>query len=250
MINVKNTIYKNINYRIDRLRKLADNNPSVMKKILYLTILDDLFDWADFKEDSQEIQRKLQDCRLKFILNNHDIFPEYDCSQNCTYVNVNIPRANSQWKRIWDSKESCFDSDAIISETCFTVDPTYVPTWISPIPYIKDGIKVIWIEDDTIYYNKELLTVHEMMDYYRDEQGRFWHLNPKTCEWERAELQQSGNITDEQIKDIADIVKKSIGNVNVAEIGTDDKKLQFTIGDAENNIIDIMDQSDLQEILK
>lgn len=245
MINVKNTIYKNINYRINRLRKLADNNPSVMKKILYLTILDDLFDWADFKEDSQEIQRKLQDCRLKFILNNHDIFPEYDCSQNCTYVNVNIPRANSQWKRIWDSKETCIDLD-LTKKPCIVIDPNYKPKVIL-LPYIKDGKGVLWIgEDKLLHYNEQLITNHDKMNFYIDDQENIWKFDPDDCEWKI--ISNKSQLTDDQLQCVIDELTNKLGKINIEEIGTDDKKLQFTLGTSENNIIDIMDKSDLEDI--
>ena len=60
MINVKFTIIESIKDRIKKLRFLAQNNYNIFKKILYLIILDDLYDWSSYLDDSLLIQEKLK----------------------------------------------------------------------------------------------------------------------------------------------------------------------------------------------
>jgi hypothetical protein len=48
MINVKNTIYSTIKDRVDKLRFLAVNDSKAFKKILYLIIMDDVYDWSNY----------------------------------------------------------------------------------------------------------------------------------------------------------------------------------------------------------
>jgi hypothetical protein len=52
MINVKDTIYSTIKDRIDKLRFLAVNDSKVFKKILYLIIMDDIYDWSKYLGES------------------------------------------------------------------------------------------------------------------------------------------------------------------------------------------------------
>lgn len=102
MTNVKDTLFSTIKERVDRLRFLADSDPKVFKKILYLIILDDVYDWAQYKNADQELQDKLEQLRYNYILQNHEFIIERDRVIE-SYVNVNTPQSHDTWKRVWDA---------------------------------------------------------------------------------------------------------------------------------------------------
>lgn len=103
MIDVKMTILETIKDKIKRLRFLGDNNPKTFKKILSLIVLDDLYDWSNYLDAPQHIQKKLQDLRNQYILCQRDFKIQHAPYQDY-YVNVNTPQSNDTWKRVWDSQ--------------------------------------------------------------------------------------------------------------------------------------------------
>lgn len=103
MIDVKMTILETIKDKIKRLRFLGDNNHKTFKKILSLIVLDDLYDWSNYLDAPQHIQKKLQDLRNQYILCQRDFKIQHAPYQDY-YVNVNTPQSNDTWKRVWDSE--------------------------------------------------------------------------------------------------------------------------------------------------
>lgn len=103
MIDVKRTIFRNLKKGMDKLRLLANNDIKLFKKILFLIVLDDMYDWSDYLDAPQPIQKRLQELRNNFILCNRDLdicrFPVGD-----EYVNVNTPQTNNTWRRVWDAQ--------------------------------------------------------------------------------------------------------------------------------------------------
>lgn len=64
MIDVKTTILETIKDKINRMRMLGENHACTLKKVLYLIILDDIYDWSNYLNQNQAIQRKLQELRV------------------------------------------------------------------------------------------------------------------------------------------------------------------------------------------
>ena len=52
MIDVKKTITSSIKHYLMKLMKLGDNNLKVFKKIIYLIILDDVYEWSAYLDKS------------------------------------------------------------------------------------------------------------------------------------------------------------------------------------------------------
>lgn len=106
MIDVKHTILKNLDKAFYKLRFLGKNNVHLFKRILFLIVLDDLYDWSACLDEKQSVQKRLQDLRTKFLSCNRDI--EICSFPNDMYVNVNTPQTNNTWKRIWDNPDVKF----------------------------------------------------------------------------------------------------------------------------------------------
>jgi len=51
MIDVKTTLLSTIKKHIDNLRFLAINDHKVFKKIMYLIVLDEIYDWSNYLDD-------------------------------------------------------------------------------------------------------------------------------------------------------------------------------------------------------
>ena len=59
MINVKGTIFNTLKTSFDRMRLLAENKPETLKKIMFLVVLDDIYDWSDYLDEKQSVQKRL-----------------------------------------------------------------------------------------------------------------------------------------------------------------------------------------------
>lgn len=122
MIDVKRTIFRNLKKGMDKLRLLANNDTKLFKKILFLIVLDDMYDWSDYLDAPQPIQKRLQELRNNFILCNRDLdicrFPVGD-----EYVNVNTPQTNNTWRRVWDDpKLKTIEDGSEISKFIYLTD--------------------------------------------------------------------------------------------------------------------------------
>lgn len=149
MINVKKTIYNNLNKGMDRLRLLADNNTKLFKKILFLIVLDDIYDWSEYLDDKQSIQKKLRDLRTNFIMCNQDL-------EVCRmpigheYINVNTPQSDDTWNRVWDNKDVVTVGEELVVEYLSLTDLDRVDN-VEGGSYVyvnKDGY--IFINEDTV----------------------------------------------------------------------------------------------------
>ena len=97
MIDVKNTILETIKDKMKKLRFLGRLDSKGLKKVLSLIVLDDLYEWSNYLEAPQSIQKKLKDMRNKYILCQRDFIIEYNNEVEGAYVNVNTPQTNSTW---------------------------------------------------------------------------------------------------------------------------------------------------------
>ena len=52
MIDVKNTIFETIKDKIQKMRFLGQYDPIIFKHILYLVLLDDIYDWSNYLDES------------------------------------------------------------------------------------------------------------------------------------------------------------------------------------------------------
>ena len=152
MINVKKTIYNNLNKGMDRLRLFADNNTKLFKKVLSLIVLDDVYEWSEYLDDKQSIQKKLRDLRTNFILCNQDL-EVCKMPVGHEYINVNTPQSDDTWKRVWDSEDVVIlegDQQPVIIEYLNLTDLDRVDN-VSGGSYVyvnKDGY--IFINEDTV----------------------------------------------------------------------------------------------------
>ena len=149
MINVKKTIYNNLNRGMDRLRLLADNNTKLFKKILSLIVLDDVYDWSEYLDDKQAIQKKLRELRTNFILCNQDL-EVCRMPVGREYVNVNTPQSDDTWNRVWDNKDVVTVGEELVVEYLNLTDLDRVDE-VEGGSYIyvdKDGY--IFINEDTV----------------------------------------------------------------------------------------------------
>lgn len=247
MIDVKGTIYKNINQKIDRLRILADNDTVGFKKLLRLIIIDDLSDWANYLGAPEEIQKKLQECKKQFIHNNPELCVIYNNSEMCDYVNVNLPQTNNTWKRIWDSKKACIIDDfKRINSTAerpssFTPDNTYDREFIVlPTKYV--GIN---IDGSPNVYDWESFSICDMMNFYiNPESGDIYYLDSNTCEWKKFKVAQDEELTDAQLDAIKEAVKENQLTKVTHNILGDQIEATVVEDDAENIHL-ATDQEDL-----
>lgn len=134
MINVKKTITSTIKDRIDRMRKIGENGAAALKKTLTLVIMDDVFDWAEYLDAPQSLQKKLKEARVAYILNNSEFLIEkedayftvsdmpYIIPEMQPYVNVNTPQSTDTWKRVWDAPTL-----SLIEEAIEPIDPGWEP---------------------------------------------------------------------------------------------------------------------------
>lgn len=104
MIDVKATILQTIIKQFERLRKLADNDTSAFKKILYLIVMDDLYEWGVYLGVDDCVLQELSTKRSDYILCN-SIFRMKEASRMKPYVSVNTPQSNDTWKRVWDAPD-------------------------------------------------------------------------------------------------------------------------------------------------
>lgn len=103
MINYKDTILCAIKDNVDKMRFLGDYNPKLLKKILYLIVLDDLGEWSDYLDENLPVQNKIKEIKEGFLLNNPELKVKKLINDKL-YTNVNSPQTNDTWKRVWDSQ--------------------------------------------------------------------------------------------------------------------------------------------------
>lgn len=70
MIDVHKTITTTLKTRLDEVRFLARNNDKEFKKLLYLIVIDDIYKWSEYVNESQSVQKQLKELRMQYILRN------------------------------------------------------------------------------------------------------------------------------------------------------------------------------------
>lgn len=236
MINVKATILCTIKEYINKLRFLGKNDPKIFKNILYLIVLDDLFDWSAYLEDSQHVQKQLRELRTTFILQN----PEFNAINEPEnyYVNVNTPQTHYTWKRIWDApKLDSLDESKVKS---------HVPTDLHPKPFKPDStcpVQFVYFPNDNIkenngepYVDFDTLTICEKMNIYINKETKeMYYLDPEKCQWVKLSTNEGG---------IHPIIEDKV--INITE---ENGSIIWNLGDKENNTIDVISLEKVRELV-
>lgn len=214
MINVKATIFNTLTKAFDRMRLLGDNNTALLKKILFLVVLDDIYDWSNYLDDKQSVQKRLQELRANFILCN----PEFEVCRmpfDQHYVNVNTPQTDFTWKRVWDAP------DVKVIET----SQTPLPPSHDPQPWEPDPTCPISV----VYYDGEgapnvdvstLTTCEKMNIYINRETGTIWYLNTNG-QWRPIDTGASTWTEDEILDTVKRKLKISHSQEEESEIGAE-----------------------------
>lgn len=233
MIDIKATIFETIKDRFKKLRFLGQDNPKAFKKILYLIVLDDIYDWSNYLDDAQWVQKKLQSLRSDFVLKNKEFIVK-TTSPNNYYVNVNTPQTNSTWKRVWDSPNLVNADWTEISQTTgsivakpFTPDPTCPVS----LTYFGTGETIPADRYGKPSVDFDALTICEKMNIYINrETGQIFFLDPKTCTWKPLKGELASAVTWDSIVDAPKVY-------STIEHAVDDCDNEFnvTLGEATRN---------------
>lgn len=245
MINVKQTIYKTIEDKITQMRYHAVYNSETFRKILYLIIMDDLFDWADYKSVDEETQKKLKDKRIEFILNN----PEFDIQRETEsfYTNVNTPQTNNTWATIIDREDLEYINNDLPEKnteqpSSFTPDPTCITTLVyfpnSTIKANSDGKPQVDLNN--------LTTCEKMNIYINRETGTMYYLTEK-CTWEPLKHELQGSVKWDNIEGKPIIYNGIRHHIN-SDTNTIDVEL-LENGSPISSDIGITSDKDLEDIL-
>lgn len=247
MINVKDTIYSTIKDRVDKLRFLAVNDAKAFKKILYLIIMDDVYDWSSYIGGSQKVQDIIQHLRYDFIRHNEEFLIERDIDASM-YVNVNTPQTNNTWKRVWD------DPNVVLVKGAFT--PSTTPQKFVPDPSCEVGI--IFFPDKDLFggihvgangqpdVNLNKLTTCEKMNIFINRNtGKMYYLD-ESCNWKPVTQQLMSKIT---LDDLAFQVPQGITH-SYAPVGDNSDILNINLSDNPGGVtINIADADKLEDIL-
>lgn len=250
MIDVKSTIFKTINDTFDKMRMLGLNDRSLLKKIMYLIVLDDIYDWSDYIDDSQQVQNKLQELRTNFILCN----PEFTVCQfpfDQHYVNVNTPQTNNTWKRVWDAPYVKIIDNKIEP---FIPESTISPWTPDPSCEIKliyfyteaDQTSKQYLELTYGVHGEKLKTICDKMNIYIDRAtGQAWYLDTD-CTWKPI-----GNVegmTQQQVEALLGEYK--INREWIDSEGSNPGKIELTLVKGEaNNKIELLTENDVEEMV-
>lgn len=260
MIDVNKTLLNAIVTQVNEMRFHANNDPKCWKKIIYLALLDDMYDWSFYREDSVQIQSKLKELRTNFILNN-PMFKIFNAPSIKFYTNANVPQNNDTWKKIWDN-EDVIEPEIVVKTSDIKLELEYEPDYscerkLIYLPYL-DKIK---IDKDTneIIVEKHL-TICEKMNIYLDPENNKAYYLDTTGTWQ---LLNTNN--DLQEEDIKDMIKKYEDKGVKYKIDTDasgnsslildtpsedyDVDVEDDFGTATIPILTDKDNDDLEEML-
>lgn len=246
MINVKDTIYSTIKDRVDKLRFLAVNDAKAFKKILYLIIMDDVYDWSSYIGGSQEVQDIIQHLRYDFIRHNEEFLIERDIDASM-YTNVNTPQNNNTWKRVWDNPNA-----VLLEGNSFT--PITKPQTFVPDPKCKVGM--IFFPDENLFGGisignegqpvvnlNNLTTCDKMNIFINRDNGKMYYLDIH-CNWKPITVQRDSKIT---IHDLAEDFPLYQGIEHTfSDYDTLDIKL---IKDNKETEIPLVNEDDLEDVL-
>lgn len=250
MINVKDTIYSTIKDRIDKLRFLAVNDAKVFKKILYLIIMDDIYDWSTYLGESQELQNTIQKLKYDFIRHNEEFLIEREI-EPFMYVNVNTPQTNNTWKRVWDDPNVVLLDDTYISPVTnvqtFVPDPNCeIGMVFFPDAELFGGISVGDKGQPVVNLNN-LTTCDKMNIFVNRTTGKMYFLD-ESCNWRPVVQQLMSKIT---LDDLAFTIPQGLkgeyvgtsddtGNVynTMFNIGLSEEPGKAEVQLADSNLID------------
>lgn len=230
MINVKRTIFNAIKDQFDKMRFLGENNPDFLKKILFLIVLDDIYDWSDYLDENQSIQKKLQEMRTNFILCNKIDACNFPFNQ--FYVNVNTPQTSETWKRVWDAPCLTIVEEVtpIIPEELHPEPFTPDPNCPMSITYFGEGEKIPADNTGAPYVDFATLTICEKMNIYINRQtGQMFFLDPETCTWKPLKGEFASEVTWNKIVDRPNIPG------GIEHKITDDDQLRVLLQQAEQD---------------
>lgn len=194
MIDVKQTIRNTIVSQINEMRFHAHNDPKCWRKLMYLTMLDDLYDWSYYRDDKTEIQLKLKGLRTDFILNN----PMFGIARNyCinSYNNVNTPQTNEERWRLFDKNNVIYvtSGDMVNKKESLAYTPNY--KCVQEIVFLPNDKLELQKNSDGVFEptlkNGVTLTTCEKMNIYIDSETKeAFYLTPEgiwqklsTSEW-------------------------------------------------------------------
>lgn len=248
MINVKDTIYSTIKDRVDKLRFLAVNDAKAFKKILYLIIMDDVYDWSSYIGGSQEVQDIIQHLRYDFIRHNEEFLIERDIDASM-YVNVNTPQTNNTWKRVWDSPNVVLlEGNKFVSNTpqVFVPDPNCKVGMVFFPGYIREDLYVgIDIEGKPSIDLNELTTCEKMNIFINRDTGKMYYLD-ESCNWKPVTQQLMSKIT---LDDLAFQVPQGITH-SFAPGGEDSALLNLSLSSDPSEVsIQLADKDLIDEVL-
>jgi len=124
MIAVGKTLYDTILAYYDKLRYLGQTHDCTWEKTLFMVIVCDVAQWADFLDVEPEVQQKLHDLQQQFILKNSD-FVKTRTAPDVFATNVNTPQTSWTWRTLnWDVTES-----GTITKLDVEVNCDYIPKW-------------------------------------------------------------------------------------------------------------------------
>lgn len=98
MINIQNTLQKTLKGYVDLMKYKAQSNPTAFKKMLYLVILQDLIEWAEYKGQKKQVEL-LKSIESTFVMNNYEFNLQYDNID--IYRNVSTPQSIYTWSKVY-----------------------------------------------------------------------------------------------------------------------------------------------------
>lgn len=101
MSDIKTSIYGSINSYTNKLTYLAKENKAMVNDLMLLVVLDQVYDWANWMNATQQNLMDLQNFIKSVIRNNPDIL-NYRTQSNEYYKNVNTPQTIYTWQRLYD----------------------------------------------------------------------------------------------------------------------------------------------------
>lgn len=235
MIDVRATILSTIVDKVDRLRKLADNNTLAFRKVLTAAIIGELVEWAEFIEDCDETKEKLKSLQIQYIQNNKEFLIKY-CPNQLFYANVNIPQTNFSFRRVWDSQDL-----KVISNVTETGGASEAPSSFTPDSDCRQQMimlptdDIIMGEKTPVVLHWENLTICDMSKFYIDPNSRYiWYLDSTDCTWKRL------NITTDAVseQDVEQIVDEHLNTKKIKHsfIGDDSLSINALIDSEEVDI--------------
>lgn len=105
MIDINKTVLSTIEDKIKREAYQGITDPNAWNIILQMVILQDLMEWCETLDDSNEVKKLIQDKQALLIANNYDIWTiikDYCSEEILFYRNVNTPQTRYTWQRVFD----------------------------------------------------------------------------------------------------------------------------------------------------